>query len=50
VTAALRDIKDELSRQYILGYTSYKKLTDEYRQIRVTTPKKNTKVRTREGY
>ena len=50
VTAALRDIKDELSRQYILGYTSYKKLMDEYRQIRVTTPKKNTKVRTREGY
>jgi len=50
VTAALRDIKDEMSRQYIIGYTAYKNLTNEYRHIRVTTPKKNTRVRTRQGY
>jgi Ca-activated chloride channel family protein len=50
VTAALREIKDELSHQYIIGYTSYKNLTNEYRHIRVTTPKKNYRVRTRQGY
>jgi len=50
VTAALREIKDELSRQYIIGFTSYKNVSDEYRHIRVTTPKKNLRVRTRQGY
>ncbi len=48
--AALREIKRELSHQYILGYTSYKPLKNEYRKITVTTPKKKYRVRTREGY
>jgi Ca-activated chloride channel family protein len=46
----LRMIKRELSHQYILGYTSYTDPRDEYRKIKVTTSKKNYKVRTREGY
>jgi len=48
--AALREVKRELSHQYILGYTSYKPLKNEYRKITVTTSKKKYKVRTREGY
>jgi len=47
---ALRMIKRELSHHYILGYTSYTDPKDEYRKITVTTPKKNYKVRAREGY
>ncbi len=47
---ALRMIKEELSHQYILGYTSYTDPENVYRKIKVVTPKKNYKVRTREGY
>lgn len=47
---AFRKIKNELSYQYILGYTSYKSQEDEYRRIKVVTSKKKYKVRTREGY
>jgi Ca-activated chloride channel homolog len=48
--AALREVQRELSHQYIIGYTSYKNLKNEYRKIRVTTSSKKHKVRTREGY
>jgi Ca-activated chloride channel family protein len=48
--AALTEIKNELGYQYILGYTSYAALENEYREIKVTTSKKKYKVRTREGY
>jgi VWFA-related protein len=48
--AALREIKKELSHQYILGYTSYRNQENEYREIKVITSKKKYKVRTREGY
>lgn len=47
---ALRDIKQELSHQYLLGYTSYKSPKGEYRRIRVRTRNKNYRVRTRQGY
>jgi VWFA-related protein len=47
---ALRLIKQELSHQYILGYTSYTAADNEYRKIKVTTKKKSHRVRTREGY
>jgi VWFA-related protein len=47
---ALREIKKELSHQYILGYTSYRNQENEYREIKVITSKKKYKVRTREGY
>ena len=47
---ALRLIKQELSHQYILGYTSYTGPDNEYRKINVVTKKKSYKVRTREGY
>ncbi len=47
---ALREIKKELSHQYILGYTSYRDQENEYREIKVITSKKKYKVRTREGY
>jgi VWFA-related protein len=47
---AIREIKNELGYQYILGYTSYAALENEYREIKVTTSKKKYKVRTREGY
>ncbi|MBN2409730.1 MAG: VWA domain-containing protein [Candidatus Aminicenantes bacterium] len=50
LAAAFREIKNELSHQYIIGYTSYKSLKNEYRKIRVVVPKKNYRVRTREGY
>ena len=46
----LREIKKELSHQYIIGYTSYRNLKNEYRKIKVITSKKKYKVRTREGY
>ncbi len=47
---ALRLIKQELSHQYILGYTSYTDPENVYRKIKVVTPKKNYRVRAREGY
>jgi VWFA-related protein len=47
---ALIEIKNELGYQYLLGYTSYAALENEYREIKVTTSKKKYKVRTREGY
>jgi VWFA-related protein len=47
---ALRLIKQELSHQYILGYTSYSDPDKEYRKIKVVTIKKSYRVRTREGY
>ena len=47
---SLRLIKQELSHQYILGYTSYSDPNDEYRKIKVVTKKKRYIVRTREGY
>jgi len=47
---ALRLIKQELSHQYIIGYTSYSDTDKEYRKIKVVTIKKSYKVRTREGY
>ena len=50
LAAAFREIKSELSHQYIIGYTSYKNLKDDYRRIRVVVPKKKYRVRTREGY
>ncbi len=50
LAAAFREIKNELSHQYIIGYTSYKSLKNEYRRIRVVVPRKKYKVRTREGY
>jgi Ca-activated chloride channel family protein len=51
LAAAFREIKYELSHQYIIGYTSYKSLQNEYRRIRVVVPKKKKyRVRTREGY
>jgi len=48
--AALRELKKEQSHQYLIGYTSYKDGSGEYRRIKVVTPKKSLKVRTREGY
>ncbi len=47
---ALRLIKQELSHQYIIGYTSYSDPDKEYRKIKVVTIKKSYRVRTREGY
>jgi Ca-activated chloride channel family protein len=47
---ALREIRGELSHQYIIGYTSYATGGDEYRRIRVNTPRRKYKVRTRQGY
>lgn len=50
LAAAFREIRNELSHQYIIGYTSYKPLKNEYRRIRVVVPRKKYRVRTREGY
>ncbi len=47
---SLRLVKQELSHQYILGYTSYTDESNEFRKIKVVTKKKSYKVRTREGY
>jgi VWFA-related protein len=46
----LRLVKQELSHQYILGYTSYTDASNEFRKIKVLTKKKSHRVRTREGY
>jgi Ca-activated chloride channel family protein len=48
--AAFRDLKNEQSHQYIIGYTSYKNGNGDYRRIRVVVPGKKYKIRTREGY
>lgn len=48
--AAMREIKKELSHQYIIGYTSYSDPDNAYRKIRVRTKRKGHVVRTREGY
>jgi len=48
--AAMREIKKELSHQYIIGYTSYRDPEESYRNITVLTKKKNYRVRTRKGY
>lgn len=50
LNTALREMKRELSHQYIIGFTSYKSPKNDYRKITVTTPKKKYRVRTREGY
>lgn len=47
---ALREMIEELSHQYIIGYTSYTDIKSDYRKIRVVTSKKKHRVRTREGY
>ena len=47
---ALREIIEELSHQYIIGYTSYTDPESVYRKIRVVTSNKKHRVRTREGY
>ena len=47
---AMRLIKQELSHQYILGYTSHTDPDNEFRKIKVVTKKKSHRVRTREGY
>jgi Ca-activated chloride channel family protein len=48
--AAFRDLKNEQSHQYIIGYTSYRDGSGDYRRIRVVVPGKKYKIRTREGY
>jgi Ca-activated chloride channel family protein len=48
--AALFEIKQELSHQYIIGYTSYISSNGEYRGIRVAASKKRYRVRARQGY
>jgi VWFA-related protein len=47
---ALRELKKEQSHQYLIGYTSYKEPSGDYRRIRVVTANPRYKVRTREGY
>jgi len=47
---AMRELKQEQSHQYLIGYTSYKDLSGAYRRIRVMVPGQSYKVRTREGY
>ena len=42
LAAAFREVKKELSHQYVVGYTSYKPLNNEYRKIRVLFPRRNT--------
>lgn len=50
LAGVLRAIRQELSHQYILGYTSYKNLKGDYRKITVITRDKKHQVRTRQGY
>lgn len=47
---ALFEIEKELSRQYIIGYTSYVTGDGEYRRIQVVAKKKKYIVRARQGY
>jgi Ca-activated chloride channel homolog len=46
----LRELKQEQSHQYLIGYTSYKSDSGDYRRIKVVTSNKKYRVRTREGY
>jgi Ca-activated chloride channel homolog len=46
----VREIRNEQTHQYIIGYTSYQDTSDLYRWIRVTTPNYKHKIRTRQGY
>ncbi len=46
----IRDIRNEQTHQYIVGYTSYQDTSDLYRWIRVATPNYKHKIRTRQGY
>lgn len=48
--AALFEIKQELSCQYIIGYTSYLSADGAYRRIQVTAKKRKYRVRARQGY
>jgi len=50
LAAVVREIKNEQSHQYIIGYTSYQDTSELYRWIRVTTPNYKHKIRTRQGY
>ncbi len=50
LNAAMRNIKRELSHQYIIGYTAYTDPDGSYRKIEVRTSNKKYRVRTREGY
>jgi VWFA-related protein len=50
LNAAMREIKRELSHQYIIGYTSYTDPEGGYRKIEVKTSRKKYRVRTRAGY
>jgi VWFA-related protein len=50
LNAAMREIKRELSHQYIIGYTSYTDPEGSYRKIEVKTSRKKYTVRTRAGY
>jgi Ca-activated chloride channel homolog len=50
LASVVREIKNEQSHQYIIGYTSYQDTADIFRSIRVTTPNYKNKVRTRQGY
>ena len=50
LTEVIREIRNEQSHQYIIGYTSYQDTSDLYRWIRVTTPNYKHKIRTRQGY
>jgi len=47
---ALRELKNEQSHQYLIGYTSYNDVSGTYRRIRVATANPRYKVRTREGH
>lgn len=46
----IREIRNEQTHQYIIGYTSYQDTSDLYRWIRVATPNYKHKIRTRQGY
>lgn len=50
LNAVMREIRRELSHQYIIGYTSYTDPDSEYRKIEVILPKKKYRVRAREGH
>ncbi len=46
----VREIRNEQAHQYMIGYTSYQDTTDLYRWIRVATPNRKYRIRTRQGY
>jgi Ca-activated chloride channel family protein len=48
VAPAMEDIRQELARQYYIGY--YADRRPGYHQIRIETPGKNLKVRAKKGY